>query len=482
MSKKTLSRFITMLLVAVLAVLGLGKTMVQATQADPLTNVIITKVQTNDEAKDMNIGQLAGGVDVGTYFTDGKPLPGVSFTYYKVTEPQFNAMKATPASYDTVGKVNTFVGATGTGTAETDSAGQVTLTSLAEGFYWVVENTKGTIASSAAVPFGIALPFTNAAGTGYLENVYVYPKNTLQDANPEVEKDVDESNVAIGDINTWTVSLEIPEGIEDYDKFSFYDDIDTRLDFLGTDNVSADADGIELIKGTDYTVNYAAPRLDVVFTDVGRIKLKGADPKKVAVSFETKVNDTAIMGQEIKNSATIEFDNGNGVVDSNVPEELPEVHTGGKAFKKINKDTQAKLAGAEFKIKNADGEYVKVVAGAVTFVAEAQATVFTSGTNGEFEVKGLPYADYVLVETKAPNGYALPTNPTTSFTVSPTSYYTNPTEITAGNTASNNVQNVDNRKLTIPQTGGFGTMAFTVIGAILMLTSILFYKRTGKKA
>ncbi|MCA9766063.1 MAG: SpaH/EbpB family LPXTG-anchored major pilin [Carnobacterium sp.] len=484
MSKKMVSRSMTLLLVAILAVLGLGKTMVQAVApAGPLTNVIITKVQTIDQAKDMTIDQLEKGVTISDYFSDGsKVLPGVSFTYFSVSEAQLATMTGNPIGFDTVGEVEAVVGA-GIATAETDSNGQVTLPNLTEGFYWIVENTKGTIASSTAVPFGLTLPFTNKAGNGYLETIYVYPKNTLQDADPEVEKDVEESNVAIGDINTWKVSLEIPVGIEDYDQFSFYDDIDSRLTFVGEATVEATATGITLIKGTDYTVNYASPRLNVVFTEAGREKLTDATSAKVEVSFQTKVNDTAIMGQEIENSATIEFDNGFGTVGENVPEELPEVHTGGKAFvKQDEKVTNTKLAGAEFKIKNTTGQYVKVVAGAVTFGSEADATLFTSDVAGKFEVKGLPYADYVLVETKAPTGYALPTNPETGFTVSAGSYYTNPTEIQASTVASNNAQNINNRKLTIPQTGGFGTLAFTVIGAILMLTSILFYKRTGKKA
>lgn len=480
-STKT-KKWIAALLVAMLTVLGLGQTMVHAVEnEEPLTDVIITKVETNDEAKDMTLEQLKDGVDVETYFTDGKVLPGVSFTWFSVTDAQRATMEAAPGDFDTVAEVEAVVGAgSGTATAETDVNGQVTIPNLPEGNYWVVENEKGTITSYRAVPFSLILPFTNLTGDGYLSEINVYPKNTLTDDEPDIEKTVDESNVAIGDINTWTVSLDIPVGIEDYDKFSFYDNIDSRLDFEGLSYVIAMADGINLIKGTDYTVAYADPRLDVVFTEAGRIKLKDADPKQVDVTIKTRVNDTAIMGQEIPNNATLEFNNGHGVDKERTPEIPPTVHTGGKAFKKMDGSSEALLEGAEFKVKGPNGNYVNVGAnGVITFVAEGDATTFTSDVDGKFEVRGLPYGDYVLVETKAPQGYALPTDPETPFEVSKTSYHSEPEQLEVI-TDSDKPEYINNRKLVIPQTGGIGTAIFTIIGAVTMLASVLFYRRSNK--
>lgn len=483
MNKEKTKKWIATLLIMMLTFMGLGQTMVHATGSNgdngnqkPLTNVIITKVQTNDEAKDMTLEQLAGGVDVATYFTDGKVLPGVSFTWYSVTDSQLATMKATPADYDTVGKVDAVVGTgSGTATAETDANGQVTIPNLAEGYYWVVENAKGTITSARAVPFGLILPFTNLTGDGYLRNIKVYPKNTLTTSVPAIEKTVDETNVAIGDENIWTVILDIPVGIEDYDKFSFYDNIDSRLDYLGIVSVMADGD---VIDSADYDVSYVEPKLNVDFNETGRANLKGIE--KVEVKIKTKVNKTAIMGQEIPNNVTLEFNNGHGVDKDFTPGNPPSVHTGGKAFvKKANTENGANLAGAEFKIQNAQGQLVNVaVDGTVTFGGNG--TIFTSGANGKFEVKGLPYGEYVLVETKAPDGYALPTNPNTNFTVSATSYYANPTDVTSGDLPADVIKTILNRRLVIPQTGGMGTALFTVVGATLMLFSVAFYRRTNK--
>lgn len=500
MNNKKISKWIATLLIAVITVLGLvGQTVAHATEpAGPLTDVIITKVDTPDQVKDMTLEQLKDGVDIGTYFTNGSVLPGVSFTYFSVTEQQLLNMKANPEAFDTATEVEAVVGVgTGIETAETGADGQVTLPSLPEGNYWIVENTKGTIVSSRAVPFGLTLPFTNEAGTGYLTSIHVYPKNTLADLPDNPEKTVNESNVAIGQLNTWTISMNIPAGIEDYDEFKFIDQIDSRLDFEGTEFVLVTATGAGLVEGEDYkiTFNDAANQigsygplagktltgtLTVEFTETGRIKLKNADPKKVEIKFNTKVNQTAIMGQDIFNTVVVEFDNGNGKTGTKLPDTPPFVHTGGKAFVKKGKDG-ALLKDAEFIIKDSTGKYViKAANGAITFGDQSDATVFKSDATGKFEVKGLPYATYTLVETKAPNGYALPTNPETSFEIDAGSYYLDATAVMTHETLSDNEQDILNKKVTIPQTGGIGTMAFTFVGAALILFSVVFYKRSSK--
>lgn len=489
MSKNNTRKWIARLLVTMLTLLGLGQTMVHAIDngngstpepTEHLTDVIITKVVSDAAAQDRVLGEgedYDTPLDIGTI--PGTPLKGVSFTYYSVSKEQLDMMKAAPGDYDTAGEVELVPGVgAGVVTGETLANGQVTVSNLPEGFYWFIENPKGIVASSAAVPFGLALPFTNRAGTGYLEEIYVYPKNTLTDDEPDIEKTVDKDNVAIGEEHTWTVSLDIPIGIEDYDKFSFYDNIDSRLDFMATEPVVVTATGISLDLNVDYTVDFTDPKLEVVFTQAGRMKLKDANPKKVNVSFKTKVNNTAIMGQEIPNTATLEFNMGHGVDKSKTPGTIPSVHTGGKAFVKKDEKTGATINGAEFKIKNSNGQFVNVgVNGVITFGGSG--TTFTSANGGKFEVRGLPYGSYVLVETKAPQGYALPTNPETGFTVDATSYHSNPTEIVVGQEPDADVvKTIKNRLLVIPQTGGIGTALFTIIGAVMMLFSALFYKRT----
>ncbi|HEM5163906.1 TPA: SpaH/EbpB family LPXTG-anchored major pilin [Streptococcus suis] len=101
---------------------------------------------------------------------------------------------------------------------------------------------------------------------------------------------------------------------------------------------------------------------------------------------------------------------------------------------------------------------------------ESQAFKFISSTEGKFEVKGLKEGTYYLKETKAPEGYALPSDKI-PFQVSRGSWGEGE-EVT-----TNNFQQVKNKKVTIPQTGGIGTLVFTVVGLSVMAFAFIAMKK-----
>ncbi|MGQ7381997.1 pilin N-terminal domain-containing protein [Streptococcus suis] len=201
-----------------------------------------------------------------------------------------------------------------------------------------------------------------------------------------------------------------------------------------------------------------------------------------------------------------------------VPEQ-PKVITHGKRFiktddKEANAGDIQKLTGAEFVVKNGEGRYLALKSAATQATAlanytqaeqayltalktgngenekvardaayealnmqwewvqdEKQAFKFISSKDGKFEVKGLKAGRYELVETKAPEGYALPSN-TISFDVNQGSWKDlNP------QTAIEEHMQVKNKKIIIPQTGGIGTLVFTVVGLSTMVFAFIAMKK-----
>lgn len=212
----------------------------------------------------------------------------------------------------------------------------------------------------------------------------------------------------------------------------------------------------------------------------------------------------------------------------------PEVVNGGKKFVKTNQDQTERLAGAEFYVKNKAGQYLAIktkddtakeaakkalddaikaynelsaedqkgtkgdaakatinekqaaynkafieAAQQYTWVNdEKQAIVLTSNAKGQFEIKGLEYGTYYLEEIKAPEGYAKLSGPV-EFVVEEGSYTTKDCDIKyeQDQKEAEDAKCVENKKVTIPQTGGIGTVIFTVVGVMLMVGAAFALKR-----
>lgn len=118
-----------------------------------------------------------------------------------------------------------------------------------------------------------------------------------------------------------------------------------------------------------------------------------------------------------------------------------------------------------------------------------EAFKFTSNEKGQFEVTGLAEGKYTLVEIKSPAGYALPTNPeVATFDVGEGTYSKHAEGVTYDSTEAVNgedqkaeAQRVDNKKVTIPQTGGIGTIIFTVAGIVMMAAAAYVLFKNNKK-
>lgn len=400
------------------------------------------------------------------------------------------------------------------------------------------------ISSYIAVPFGITLPLTNITkitvdnetyepGTVWLNNVHTYPKNiTGNESVPDktVKNLVNKHDTYnVGDTVTWYMNATIPTNIKDYTKFEFSDTLKEMLDYVGNIEVKygsgekTEFKDLEntLDANTDYTVveyNQDTRTFEVKLTEAGIAKIAanidGITNPKISVKFDTKLNDKAKVETGNPNEYTLKFNNGNGE-DKEKKSDEPKVFTGERKFVKTDSADRAVLADAKFVVKNAkrteeQGQYLKKdeTTGAISWVkTEAEATVFTTDANGEitvgklqftYAVKGNPtdinqvefdkntqLNEYQLVEIQAPKNYAKLDNPI-GFEIDNNSYKSGAVKIDQGkaldDTTNGTHTEIKNKKLTIPQTGGMGTVLFTVVGIGLMAGAVMAMKKNREEA
>lgn len=106
----------------------------------------------------------------------------------------------------------------------------------------------------------------------------------------------------------------------------------------------------------------------------------------------------------------------------------------------------------------------------------------TSNELGQFEIAGLAPGKYTLVETKAPDTFVDATKAKLEFefeikadgsqAVTDIDFGADDKEAT-----NDNAQKVINKKVSIPQTGGIGTVIFTAIGLAIMASAIIAIKK-----
>lgn len=456
----------------------------------------------------------------------GKPLDGVIFTAYAVpadatdTNMSIDGLKAyvAPATQN----------------------GVSTIVDLPVGRYLVKETQPAPNTTKITPNFFVDIPMTNPEGDGWIYDVHVYPKNALVHGDVTLEK-VDEngnalegavfglytedgtkiaeitstadgiqySNLPVGnyylqeitapdgytlsttkyvfeisaekwsynfttdqntkainfkqldkdaldkkntstsgarDIN-WQLTAQIPGDIELYRTYSI---TDTLPDGLGTaeavKNLTVKADGSDL--GTNaYIVTKAGKTFTINFIDKSAL----AGKKAITITFTTEIEEGAAVGT-VTNNAVLTYQSETG--DKKTVTATATANIYGIDVTKVNL-AGTRLPGAEFELKDDKGNVVYTG---------------TTDAEGKFIFKGLNQGTYYLVETAAPDGYKV---------------MSKPLEIVIDDNTQDYLETVtilNTKNISLPITGGIGTLIFTFSGIALMGAAALLYIRSRRKS
>lgn len=395
---------------------------------------------------------------------------------------------------------NITVGATATVSADaSNSKYTATFTGLDYGYYVVA--VPGATLANASSQYATLVSVHSTSVTAEI-------KGNL----PTVDKKVqvngtgkDATDAKIGDTLTFTLTSTIPD-MSAYSTytFNFKDTLSKGLTFGQVTSVKVEGANSPLTVNTDYTVTTPTASnnntLTVAMKDF-KTKQQVNAGKKITVTYTATLNKDAVVGGAGNvNSATIQYSNNpstNGTGESE-PSKV-RVFTYGFTVDKYTgdqyTDAATRLAGAKFTLAPKNGDpmsFVQVNAGSATANAvyrvakagETGTTTITTPENGKVDFQGLKNGEYTLTETEAPAGYNKLASAigvkvdgrndgtdTTNATVTIT--YNNDNGNDYNQTASNGVIPVQNKSGAIlPGTGGMGTIAFTVIGVLVIALGV----------
>ena len=335
----------------------------------------------------------------------------------------------------------------------------------------------------------------------------------LKTEAPSITKIADKDTVSIGQVVKYIVTGSVSDttGYDQY-VYKIHDTLSNGLDFVN------DATGTP-VEGTSVNVTVAFKDATNASTAPTTATLSGTGNrtmvldlsawvkasqtnkgKAFTVTYYAKVNSNAVVTE--KNSATLEYGNNPDDTTTTKPSEA-KTPTYPLDILKTKKDSEDILADAHFTLyastaegnideskpikvtKDEDGKYSYAADQASTdpSVITDMVTVAKKfeGTGYNLHINGLAAGTYYLKETKAPEGYNKLTD-AIKVTIKKSADENDWILTVDKGTVDGKIVKVENSTGSLlPSTGGMGTIAFTVVAALLVLGVAVSFIRDRKR-
>ena len=362
-------------------------------------------------------------------------------------------------------------------TTKTFSASDVTLdysTTEPGVYYFKWTGTPAGVDSKIISNSVISLPYYKEGKEGKDSNWVNSYTGTISakvdDSTPTISKkiensDIDDSNTtaAIGSDVTFTLTADkVGSSTEKAKMYKLTDTMSAGLTYKEVKEVKV---GTTVVSTDDYKVTQTGQTVDIEFTSSylsnGDSAFYKAD--KVYVTYVATVNTAALISiaGELKpntNHVDLHYTN-NMDVTSDITGNTVNVYTFTLNVGKVDGNTKAPLPGATFKL---------------TSDTDTTGTTLTTGEDGSVTFTGLKAGTYYVEETVAPAGYNI-NSKKFEITISTQG-------IVTGDNVKDNKLVVTDFPLSVPQTGGAGTVMFTVGGiALIACAGVLFFVVMRKK-
>lgn len=312
-------------------------------------------------------------------------------------------------------------------------------------------------------------------------------------SDPQIQKAVNDSQVKIGDTVTFDLVVDVPDYPDDAirDAFTISDTLPAGLSLVAN-SVKVYSDEAKTTEVTNVKTTISDQNISLSFDDYKNDGMKLYVTYQATVNSNAKVLSTTVTDNDLTNAAKLTYNNDPYGTDG-TKEKTASVtlYTYGIEVTKTDGENAITNNAATFALYTAaeNGTPISVVGSAGNYrVAmngeQGSTTSMSTGTDGKVTISGLDVGTYYMEETQAPNGY-IKLQGRVPVVIADTDM-SGKIDVTTGNNETTgymtaNIANTLASGLTLPTTGGMGTVLFTAAGILVAGLGVLVLVMARRK-